>query len=96
MKRIFQFLFESTKLLNHTRSFNSLSQAARENSLSRIYVSYHFRKACDDGEALGKSIGAWSAQKVLRKIEHHLKVKRDCKTFTGSLNNILNVFIPIK
>jgi hypothetical protein len=38
-------------------TFTSLSQAARENSLSRIYVGYHFRKACLDREALGKSVG---------------------------------------
>jgi len=42
-----------------TRSFTSLSQAARENSLSRIYVGYHFRQACIVGEQQGKSIGKW-------------------------------------
>jgi hypothetical protein len=42
-----------------TRSYTSLSQAARENSLSRIYVGYHFRKACIEGEAMGKNIGQW-------------------------------------
>jgi len=43
----------------------SFSQAARENSLSRIYVGYHFRKACFDGEALGKSVGEWIATNSL-------------------------------
>jgi hypothetical protein len=57
----FSFSLESTSLPNHSRNFTSLSQAARENSLSRIYVGYHFRKACDDGEALGRSIGGWIA-----------------------------------
>ena len=42
-----------------TRNFTSLSQAARENSLSRIYVGYHFRKACMEGEQQGKNIGKW-------------------------------------
>ncbi|RYZ24882.1 MAG: phosphoesterase PA-phosphatase [Chitinophagaceae bacterium] len=42
-----------------TRSFTSLSQAARENSLSRIYVGYHFRQACIVGEQQGKNIGKW-------------------------------------
>jgi hypothetical protein len=42
-----------------TRSFTSLSQAARENSLSRIYVGYHFRKACMEGEQMGRNIGKW-------------------------------------
>ena len=53
------FSFESITLPGNARSFGSLSQAARENSLSRIYVGYHFRKACMDGEALGKSVGDW-------------------------------------
>ena len=43
----------------------SFSQAARENSLSRIYVGYHFHKACFDGEALGKSVGEWIATNSL-------------------------------
>jgi hypothetical protein len=42
-----------------TRSFTSLSQAARENSLSRIYIGYHFRQACIVGEQQGKNIGKW-------------------------------------
>jgi Vanadium chloroperoxidase N-terminal domain len=42
-----------------TRNFTSLSQAARENSLSRIYVGYHFRQACMEGEQQGKNIGKW-------------------------------------
>jgi hypothetical protein len=42
-----------------TRIFNSLSQASRENSLSRIYIGYHFRKAVTAGEQQGKSIGKW-------------------------------------
>jgi hypothetical protein len=48
-----------------TRNFTSLSQAARENSLSRIYIGYHFRKACIDGEQQGNNIGKWV-------FEHHL------------------------
>jgi hypothetical protein len=55
------FSFESVTLPGNPRSFESLSDAARENSLSRIYVGYHFRKACMDGEALGKSVGEWIA-----------------------------------
>jgi hypothetical protein len=40
-----------------TRHYNTFSQAARDNSLSRIYVGYHFRKACMAGEEQGKNIG---------------------------------------
>jgi hypothetical protein len=61
----FSFSMESTSLTNHTRFFSSLSQAALENSLSRIYVGYHFRKACMDGETLGRSIGGWAAAHLL-------------------------------
>ena len=63
----FNFSFESLTLPGKTRSFTSLSQAARENSLSRIYVGYHFRKACMDGEELGRSIGAWVATNLLQE-----------------------------
>ena len=55
----FNFSFQSSSLPGNARNYESLSQAARENSLSRIYVGYHFRKAVDDGEALGKSVGGW-------------------------------------
>ena len=63
----FNFSFESITLPGNPRSFSSLSDAARENSLSRLYVGYHFRKACMDGEALGKSIGDWIATHSLRE-----------------------------
>jgi len=54
----FRFSSESTSYPS-TRNFTSLSQAARENSLSRIYVGYHFRQACMVGEQHGKNIGKW-------------------------------------
>jgi hypothetical protein len=38
------------------RNYTSISQAARDNSLSRIYVGYHFRDACIKGEEQGKQI----------------------------------------
>ena len=63
----FDFSFESSSLPGNPRSFNSFSQAARENSLSRIYVGYHFRKACMDGEALGNNVGSWIAAHSLQE-----------------------------
>ena len=63
----FSFSFESSSLPANPRSYNSLSDAARENSLSRIYVGYHFRKACMDGEALGNSVGSWIADHSLQE-----------------------------
>jgi hypothetical protein len=50
-----------------TRSYTSLSQAARENSLSRIYVGYHFRKACLEGEQMGRNIGKWVYEHYLNE-----------------------------
>ena len=49
----------SSASYSSTRGYNSLSQAARENSLSRIYVGYHFRQACMEGEKQGINIGSW-------------------------------------
>lgn len=63
----FTFSFQSTTLPGKPRSFSSLSEAARENSLSRIYVGYHFRKAVTDGEVLGKSVGGWIAIHALQE-----------------------------
>jgi Vanadium chloroperoxidase N-terminal domain len=63
----FSFSFGSTTLPGHQRSFNSLSQAARENSLSRIYIGYHFRKACMEGEGLGRKIGSYVFENNLKE-----------------------------
>ena len=49
-----------------TRAFTSFSQAARENAESRILGGIHFRSACENGLALGESIGR-------RAIAHHLQ-----------------------
>ena len=53
------FSTTSASLPGITRSFTSLTQAAREISLSRIYVGYHFRMAVDSGEAMGRKIGQY-------------------------------------
>jgi len=60
------FSFESSSLPGNPRSYSTFSEAARENSLSRIYVGYHFRKAVDDGQALGNNVGAWVATHSLQ------------------------------
>ncbi|HEX3164821.1 MAG TPA: vanadium-dependent haloperoxidase [Chitinophagaceae bacterium] len=60
------FSFESSSLPGNPRSYSTFSEAARENSLSRIYVGYHFRKAVDDGQALGSNVGAWVATHSLQ------------------------------
>jgi hypothetical protein len=53
------FSTNSNSLPATTRNYSSFSAAARENSLSRIYVGYHFRKACMEGEKQGNNIGKW-------------------------------------
>ena len=40
-----------------TRNYSSLAAAARDNSLSRIYVGFHFRKAILAGEVQGMQVG---------------------------------------
>lgn len=52
---------------NPTRKFRSISDAARENTISRMYVGYHFRNTCLAGEAQGKKIGRWVAGHALRE-----------------------------
>jgi hypothetical protein len=39
------------------RHFGQLSQAARENAMSRIYVGFHFRRAAETGLTHGRDIG---------------------------------------
>ena len=39
--------------------YSSLSQIARDNSLSMIYTGWYFRKAALDGEEQGKQIGSY-------------------------------------
>ena len=51
------FDLTSTALPAVTRHYNSLSQVANENSVSKIYGGFYFRKAVIDGEEFGKNIG---------------------------------------
>src|SRR5262249_51837335 len=47
------------------RSFDSLSQAAKENGMSRIYAGIHFRSAVEDGVKQGRQIGAYTINRFL-------------------------------
>ena len=51
-----------------TRSFDSFSQAARENGESRIYAGIHFRAAVEDGIRQGRRIGAYAFTHALRPL----------------------------
>ena len=41
------------------RTLTSFTQIGRENALSRIYIGYHFRKAVEEGEKMGRQLGAY-------------------------------------
>jgi hypothetical protein len=47
------------------RRFSSFSQAAEENSLSRILVGFHFRKAVEEGIEHGRKIGDAAVDRFL-------------------------------
>jgi len=42
-----------------TRHYSKLSQAAKDNSLSRIYVGFHFRYAVLKGETMGRQVASY-------------------------------------
>ena len=52
---------------NITRSFTSLSSAADENAISRMYLGIHFREACKVGKQQGRDLGAWVATHSLQE-----------------------------
>jgi hypothetical protein len=52
------------------RSYTSFSQAATENSLSRIYIGIHFRHAVEQGERHGRRIAGRAAQLFFRPVGH--------------------------
>jgi len=62
---ITSFTFPGTTL-----HYSSISQAARDNSLGKIYEGWHFRKAVIDGESLGMSVGNYV-------FDHHFQESGD-------------------
>jgi hypothetical protein len=52
---------------NINRSFTSLTQAADENAISRMYLGIHFREAVMVGKKQGRDLGAWVATESLRE-----------------------------
>jgi hypothetical protein len=49
------------------RTYSSISSAIRENSLSRIYIGYHFRHAVEVGEAMGYQVGDYVFDHALKE-----------------------------
>lgn len=63
-----QLSFTTTSgYLPGTRSYTNLRDAIRDNSLSRIYIGYHFRKAVEVGEASGFEIGDYIFERGLKE-----------------------------
>jgi hypothetical protein len=58
----------SASLPGITRSYTSLTQAARENADSRVYVGFHFRHATDVGIAQGQSVGSYVYGAALNEV----------------------------
>jgi hypothetical protein len=48
------------------RSYASLSQAAAENAVSRIYIGIHFRRAVEEGVRHGRKIGAFAVERFMK------------------------------
>jgi hypothetical protein len=59
----------STSLPNVTRNYSSFSSAIRDNSISRVYVGYHFRKAAIAGEEQGLKVGRFVYENSFRESE---------------------------
>jgi hypothetical protein len=49
-----------------TRSYQTFTEAAKENGRSRILIGYHFRKAVREGIHHGRRIGRLAASRYLR------------------------------
>jgi len=56
---------DATPVLRH---FTRLSQAARENAESRIFVGFHFRTASEKGLDLGAAVGHRAVQRLMRPV----------------------------
>ena len=50
------------------RPYSSFSQAANENSVSRIYIGIHFRRAVEEGEQHGRQIAAYAVHQFLKPV----------------------------
>jgi len=61
---------ESDQMLGVTRSHPSFLAALEEVKNARIYAGIHFRSACDDGQALGRSVAAYVLENALRRTGH--------------------------
>ena len=54
-----------------TRSYRSLSQAAEESAMSRVYAGIHFYEGCIKGVRHGEQVGQFAFQHYLRPLQGH-------------------------
>lgn len=55
-------------VVNVTRTFNSFSEAARENGLSRVYLGVHYRFDADASFSLGSTIGQYVYGRIAKSL----------------------------
>jgi hypothetical protein len=60
------FVLTSDELPGVTRSFNSFSQAAAENGISRVYLGIHFNFDNTAGQAIGRNVADYVMDDALR------------------------------
>lgn len=62
------FTMTSTTGSGVPRSYRSVDEAVRDNSLSRVYVGFHWRAATVEGERLGRLVGRWVVEHSLQPV----------------------------
>jgi membrane-associated phospholipid phosphatase len=62
-------LSAKVRMVPPTRSFTSFSAGAHECALSRVYLGIHFRYDSEQGERLGKKVGAYAWDHYLQSID---------------------------
>jgi hypothetical protein len=62
------FVMDSTTLPGVTRNYRGFRYAARQNSLSREYVGFHFAKAVYDGRKMGRDVGEFLLANALQPV----------------------------
>jgi hypothetical protein len=62
-------LSAKVRMVPPTRSFTSFSAAAHECAMSRVYLGIHFRYDSEQGERLGKTVGAYAWDHYLQSID---------------------------
>jgi len=61
-------LSTSTAINPAPRKYTSFTQASSENSSSRVYAGFHFRKACTDGQRAGRILGHYVTKHFARPV----------------------------